>query len=148
MRKELWSLTIAWKKVDNPYHEDNDVDDSGFHDDTINAWVCYLDNGGLDKYYMLTLTMICLSMAVKNNDQRRGWAAVKNDDQRRGWAAVKNDDQRKGWAAAEQIEEVLEISAGVMWQWWKFVETVSLNCKCKRDLHLRLGYLKPLLSRV
>ena len=25
------------KKVDNPYHEDNDVNDSGCHDDTMNA---------------------------------------------------------------------------------------------------------------
>ena len=44
------------------------------------------------------------------------------------------------------IEEVLEISVGVMWQWWKFVETVSLNCKCKLVLQMRLGYLKPFLA--
>ena len=34
-----------------------------------------------------------------------------------------------------------------MWQWWKCVETVSLNCKCKLDLHLTIGYLKPFLAR-
>ena len=49
------------------------------------------------------------------------------------------------------IEEMLEISADVMWQWWCGQKddvdvTVSLNCKCKLDLHLRLWYLKPFLA--
>ena len=72
---------------------------------TVNAWLCYLDNGRLDKYYMLTLTMICLSMAVKN------------------------DDQRKEWAAAEQIEEISDVDVidEMMWQWALIVKA-SLSC--------------------
>ena len=64
-----WLSSDTWFKqqydsdvttFDNPYHEDN-VDDSSCHVYTENAWLSYLDNGGLDKYYM---TMICLSMTV------------------------------------------------------------------------------------
>ena len=49
------------------------------------------------------------------------------------------------------IEEILEISADVMWQWWRRQKndvdvTVSFNCKSKLVLLLRLGYLKPFLA--
>ena len=46
------------------------------------------------------------------------------------------------------IEEMLEISAGMIWQWhvWKCVETMSFNYKSKLVLLLRLRYLKPFLA--
>ena len=49
------------------------------------------------------------------------------------------------------IEEMLEISADVMWQWWRGQKndvgvTVSFNCKSKLVFLLRLGYLKPFLA--
>ena len=46
-----WGKNLeVWQSLEN--YEDNDVDDSGCHDDTVNAWLCYFNNGGLDKYDM------------------------------------------------------------------------------------------------
>ena len=64
--------------------------------------------------------------------------------------AVKNDEQRRGWA-----ELIGWWWIALMWQWAhltvicvcdEYVETVSCNCKSKLVLLLRLGYLKPFLA--